>query len=329
MGRAVLAQVLLVPCVLATPAAARTLTVGPGQAYEAPSAASRVAQDGDTVLIQPGEYFDCAVWDRNNLVIAGAAPGVVITDRTCQGKALFVVVGNSTTIRDLTLARARVLDGNGAGIRLEGQGLTLDRVQFVNNQVGLLSGGTGAPVRITGCSFEAGGSGGDRPTYAVLVGEAPLLRIEASTFAGVKGGQISTGAARTELVGNRIGSGTGDAPGWAVLATGGALSMQDNVVQLGPKPPRLNGAVLATDTGPVELRGNRLINETGEAATLLLDWTGSDWVAESNQVGRGDTVRSTSGLLRHRVLAIYQGTKDTLRGFAGQAKRGLRWALGR
>jgi hypothetical protein len=38
---------------------------------------------------------------------------------TCQGEALFVITGDDATVRDLTLARAP--DGNGAGIRMEGQ----------------------------------------------------------------------------------------------------------------------------------------------------------------------------------------------------------------
>ena len=151
-------------------AAARTLSVGPNQPFLLPSAAAHAAQDGDTVLIEPGEYYDCAVWTQNHLVIAGARPGVVITDTTCQGKALFVVTGDDTTIRDLTLARARVPDRNGAGIREEGQGLLLRRVQFVDNQVALLDGSAGAgEITISDCGFEGGGIGGERPTFAVLV----------------------------------------------------------------------------------------------------------------------------------------------------------------
>ena len=156
---------LLLPLVLLSgAAAARTLSVGPNQPFLLPSAAAHAAQDGDTVLIEPGEYYDCAVWTQNHLVIAGARPGVVITDTTCQGKALFVVTGDDTTIRDLTLARARVPDRNGAGIREEGQGLILRRVQFVDNQVGLLNGSAGAgEITISDCGFEGGGIGGERP----------------------------------------------------------------------------------------------------------------------------------------------------------------------
>jgi hypothetical protein len=314
--------VLLVPF---ASAGARTLSVGPNQPFPGPSAAANAAQDGDIVLIEPGEYYDCAVWTHNHLVIAGTGPGVVITDTACQGKALFVITGDDTTIRGLTLARARVPDGNGAGIRQEGQGLTLERVRFVNNEVGLLAGAAGAgAIRISDCGFEGGGvGGGDRATFAVLVDAVSLLRIEGSSFKGVKGGQINSLAARTELSGNRIGTGTGERPEVAVVSAGGHLVMEDNVLSIGPTAPRLAAAVLVTGQDAPRLRGNRLLNATGRSAVLLLDWSGSDPVLEGNQVGAGDVALSTSGLWRHRAAQLYHGTKDAGRAFAGRAKRRL------
>jgi hypothetical protein len=37
------------------------------------------------------------VWNADNLVIEGTGPDVVITDKTCMGKGLFVIEGNNTT----------------------------------------------------------------------------------------------------------------------------------------------------------------------------------------------------------------------------------------
>ncbi len=303
-------------------ATARTLTVGPGQPYATPSLAARAAEDDDTVLIEPGEYYDCAVWARNRMTIAGNGPGVVITDTTCQGKALFIVRGTDITIRDLTLTRARVEDGNGAGIRLEGQGLILERVRFVNNQVGLLSGFVGpGKIRIQDCTFERGGGGGDHPLFSVWVWGAALLRIENSTFTGVKGGQISTGTRRTELIGNRIGTGTGEAPAVAVLATNSDLVIEDNVLSIGPHAPRLAAAVAVMGEGSVVLRRNRLVNETRQPAAMLLNWTGTTPVAADNKVGPGDTVVSTSGVWRHRMSGVYHQSKDAILGTMRQVKR--------
>ncbi len=305
-------------------AAARTLSVGPEQPFATPSAAARVAQDGDTILIAPGDYFDCAVWNQNGLTIAGTAPGVTITDTTCQGKALFVILGHDTTIRDLTLARARVPDRNGAGIRLEGQGLTLRNVRFANNEVGILAGmpGDGA-IRIETSAFEGGGTGGDRPTYAVMVGAVRLLRIEGTSFKGVKGGQIGTAALRTELTGNTIETGTGDAPSVAVMATGGAPILEDNLLTMGPTAPRLAAAVVAMGNGAPELRRNTLTNATGRPMALLLNWTGTEPSMAGNQVAPADTEVSIEGLARHMAAILLHGMVDGVRGLAGRIKRGL------
>jgi hypothetical protein len=316
---------LLLPLLLLSGGAeARTLSVGPEQPFLVPSAAARAAQDGDNVLIEPGEYYDCAVWAQSHLVIAGAGPGVVITDTTCQGKALFVVTGDDTTIRDLTLARARVPDRNGAGIREEGQGLILRRVQFVDNQVGLLAGSAGGgEITISDCSFEGGGVGGERPTFAVLVNGVSLLRIEASTFKHVNGGQISTSAARTELSGNQIEAGTGEEPAVGILSTSGHLVMEDNSLSIGPDLPRLRAAVLVTGEDAPELRRNRLLNGTGRPATLLLAWTTAYPLLEGNLVASGDAELSTTGLWQYRAFKLYHGTKNGVRAVAGQVKRDL------
>lgn len=52
-------------------ASARTLLVGEGREFPLPSAEIAGAHDGDTVLINPGSYFDCATVAQNRLEIAG------------------------------------------------------------------------------------------------------------------------------------------------------------------------------------------------------------------------------------------------------------------
>jgi hypothetical protein len=141
--------------------AAAILEVGPGRAYAAPSAAIAAAADGDTVAIDPGTYFDCAVVNRNRLAIVATGPDAVITDKACGGKALFVVAGRATVIRGLTFARARVPEGNGAGIRGEADDLTLEDCAFVNNQMGvMMAGSAGGTLRIVNSRFSDNGVAG-------------------------------------------------------------------------------------------------------------------------------------------------------------------------
>jgi hypothetical protein len=312
---------LLAALLVAFPASARTLRAGPGQPYPSPLAAFRDVVDGDTVLIEPGEYFECYGFLASHLTIAGNGPGVVLTDAACYGKALLVLDGEDTTIRNLTIARVRVPDGNGAAIRLEAPGLTLENVSFVNNQVGILAGSVGGEIRIKDCRFEAGGVGGAQPKYAVFIGEAALLRVERSVFKGAKGGQIASGADRTELIGNEIATGAGERPAEAVFAARGSLLMEDNVITVGPNSPFKQAAVIAWDEANVTLRRNRLVNATGTPLTLLLDWTSNDPVLDANQLGPGDTLVSTSGLWRHRASTLYHDGKAQARAAAGAVKR--------
>ena len=157
-------------------ALARTLEVGPGKAYAKPSAAVAAASDGDRILILPGQYFDCAVVSASHLSIEGVgdAAGVVLTDKTCQGKALLVIEGNDDTIRNLTVTRARVADGNGAGIRAEGGNLTIEGVRFVNNQDGILTAGKPDMVLTVRHSFfEKNGVCGDYCAHAIYAARSP------------------------------------------------------------------------------------------------------------------------------------------------------------
>ena len=146
-------------CLLAaSPVVARTLEVGEGHQFKLPSEAIAAAKDGDTIAIYPGQYFDCAVVQQNNLVIEGKGAGVVLTDKPCGGKALLVTDGNNITIRNLTLQRARVPDENGAGIRAEGGDLTVESSRFLDNENGLLAADhPGAKIRIIDSEFIGNG----------------------------------------------------------------------------------------------------------------------------------------------------------------------------
>ncbi len=313
-----LAPVLLAAALLgAAPAAARNLLVGPGQEFDQPSAAIAAAADGDAVLIEPGTYFDCATLTANGVTVAGRAPGVVLSDKTCGAKAILVIQGDDTVVRDLTLARARVPDGNGAGVRLEGQSLLLERVQFVNNEVGVLAGNGGpGAVRVVQCRFEGGGVSGERPSVALLAGPVAVLQVQQSVFTGVKGSQVGSTALQTELTGNRI-----ETSRMAVSAAAGNLLLEDNVLELAPDNDGRQAAVVASGDTRVVMRRNRLANDTGRPAALLLDWSSETPKLEDNVVVPGDQEVRSDGVWRHRVSAVLHEAKNGVSSLLGLAKR--------
>lgn len=312
-ARTLLAMALLV----AAPAAARELAAGPGQEFELPSSAVAAAVDGDTVLIEPGTYLDCATLTANGVTVAGRAPGVVLSDKTCGAKAILVIQGDDTVVRDLTLARARVPDGNGAGVRLEGQSLLLERVQFVNNEAGVIAGiGGPGTIRVVQCRFEGGGVAGDHPSVALLVGPVAVLQVRQSVFTGVKGSQVGSTALQTELTGNRI-----ETSRLAVSAAAGNLLLEDNVLELAPGNEGRQAAVVASGDTRVVMRRNRLANGTGHPAALLLDWSSETPKLEDNVVVPGDEEVRTDGVWRHRVGAVLHEAKAGMGNLLRVAKR--------
>ena len=248
--------VYLVPLFLAPVASvwAATLDVGPGKPYSSPSKAIAAAHDGDTVLIAPGTYFDCAIVRQNNLTIAGSGPNAaaVLTDKACAGKALLVIDGHDVTVRNLTLTRARVPDGNGAGIRAEGGNLTVDHVSFINNQDGILAApAPDATIIVRDSIFDRNGSCEHGCAHGIYVGSLKLLRIENSTFTDTHHAHhIKSRAARTEVIGCHIFDGPDGTASYEIdIPNGGAVVVRDNVIEKGPKAENHTGAIMIGEEG--------------------------------------------------------------------------------
>jgi hypothetical protein len=305
------------------PVAAATLRVGPAQVLRQPSDAAAIAHDGDTVTIEAGQYFDCAIWTANNLTIAGDGQGVVLTDRACEGKASFVTRGRGITVRDITFTRIRVPDRNGAGIRAEGRDLTVERARFVDNEIGILAADAdGSSLVIRDCDFGSNGK------VDILVGNIALLQVERSRMSnGKTGPAITSAAARTELVGNRIEARFNpqtEIPYLVGDTSGGSLAMQDNEIALMAGVPLL-GAVLVAPPGlwptaaAVSLRGTVFANHTGLPAILLRDWGGGTAVLADNTIRPGDVAVSTSGAMLNRVKQAAHLAIAWLHWIAGRA----------
>lgn len=238
----------------AIPADAAILLVGDNQQYKQLSEAAAAVHTGDTVQIAPGTYYDCAVWTKDHLTIQGIGAGVVLTDKTCQGKAIFVIPGNNVTVKNVTFQRARVPDGNGAGIRAEGINLTIENTKFINNQEGILAGNNPtSSITIRDSEFDHNGTcinpGGC--AHGIYVNNIELLRIERSRFFDTQTGHhIKSRAARTELLDNHIEDGPDGTASYEVdIPNGGALVMTGNVIEKGPKNENHSAAVMVGEEG--------------------------------------------------------------------------------
>ena len=202
--------------------------------------------------IRPGQYFDCAIIRQDDLVIQGTGAGVILTDKTCQGKALLVVDGANVTIRELTLQRARVPDGNGAGIRAEGGNLTVERSRFLNNENGILSANSpNAVIRIIDSEFVDNGSCKQVCAHGIYINHVALLHVERSRFYDTREGHhIKSRAHRTEILDNQIEDGpTGTSSYLIDIPNGGTAIVTGNRMEKGPRSSNPANTIMIGEEG--------------------------------------------------------------------------------
>ena len=276
---------------------ARTLEVGPDKAYKTPSAAAAAARDGDRIAIQPGEYFDCATLEANKLVFEGVgdASKVVMTDKACGGKGLLITTGNDITVRNLTLTRARVPDGNGAGIRNEGANLNVEGVRFINNQNGILSTAQQpGTISVKGSVFDRNGNckGGGGCAHGIYVANTALVRIEGSTFTGTKEGHhIKSRARRTEVIGNTIEDGPEGTASYLIeQPVGGSLVVRNNTMEKGPAAENHSAAIVigaegvSQPTREITIENNSFRNDGGWTTFFVNNLTATEAMLTNNRI---------------------------------------------
>lgn len=245
---AAIALMMLVPLLpTALSAQPRILDVGPGRAFSMPSAAAAAARQGDVIRIAAGTYEDCAVWRADGLVIEGEdAERVVIGNRTCLDKGVFVVAGSDVTVRGVTLRGARSEAANGAGIRGEGVNLTVERVRFLDNENGILLAGVSRGVLLVrDSSFIGNGSCARACAHGIYTGPLELLRVERSRFLATREGHhVKSRAFRTEVLDCDIEDGPEGTASYLIdVPNGGAVLLRGNRLSKGPRAGNRSTAI--------------------------------------------------------------------------------------
>jgi len=228
-------------CVLAVAPAARAeiVLVGPQHALKTPSAAAMVARDGDVVEIEPGVYAgDAAVWTQNRLTIRGRGgrAHVRAEGAHAEGKGIWVIKGSDTAVENIEFSGAKAPHRNGAGIRLEGPGLTVRNCHFHHNENGILTGvNLESDIVIEHSEFGHNGFG-DGQSHNLYIGTVRSFTLRASyvhhAFVGhnVKSRAIKNTIAYSRIMDERDGRGS-----YAIdLPDGGLSFVVGNLIQQGP-----------------------------------------------------------------------------------------------
>ena len=216
------------------------LCVGPGQPYTRPSEAARAAKDGQSIGIATGDYDrDVAIWQQNNLTIRGIGgrPHLRAGGYSAEDKATWVLKGNNTTIENIEFSGAAASDENGAGIRLEGAGLTVRHCIFHDNETGILTGvNPKSDVLVEYSEFARSGARSANP-HNIYIGTVRSFTLRYSYVHHARvGHNVKSRAFTNFILYNRIMDELDGSSSYVLnLPNGGLSFVVGNTIQQGPR----------------------------------------------------------------------------------------------
>ncbi len=296
-----LALGFIVLIMAALPLSARVLEVGSSRVLTLPSQAAAAARDGDTVLIDAGDYPDACRWTANGLLIRGVGGLAHVRDRTTGGKAIWVIGGNNTTVEWIEFSGATVQDRNGAGIRQEGSTLTLRHCFFHDNENGILAGDNAqSRILIENCEFARNGYG-DGYSHNMYINHVAEFTIRYSFVHRAKvGHNVKSRALRTFILCNCITSGDGSTSREIDLPNGGLAVVAGNVISHTNSAQNSNllGYGMEGLSNPVRslfVAHNTFVTSRGAGTFVQMPAGGCDTLVVKNNIFAGRAEAITGG----------------------------------
>ena len=224
-------------------------TIGNSGDYPSPNALynAQVLQDGDTIYITAQTYTGTealAVWQQNDLYILGidGRPHLVADGQYIWGKGIWVLSGNNIHVENIEFSGATVPDNNGAGIRLDGTGLTVRYCYFHDNENGILTGNPGeGDILIEYTEFDHNGYG-EGYTHNLYIGHVGSLTFRWNYSHHAKiGHNLKSRAAENYILYNRImDEESGTSSRLIDLPNGGFSIIMGNLLMQGNNAPNNN-----------------------------------------------------------------------------------------
>jgi len=290
------------------------LRVGATRELKRPSAAAQIARDGDVIEIDAGVYDgDATVWRQHRLTIRGIGGRAHLraNGAHAEGKAIWVIKGNETTIEGVEFSGAKVPDQNGAGIRLEGAGLTVRDCYFHDNENGILTGVNLASDIVVEHSEFAHNGFGDGQTHNLYIGNARSFTLRFSyVHHALVGHNVKSRALRNYITYNRIMDEKDGRSSYTVEFPNGGLALViGNVIQQGPETE--NSTIVSFGAEGLKLPHNELyfvnntvVNDRPAGGRFVFVRAGTDSARIVNNVfsGRG-VVLNGPGELENNVVS--------------------------
>lgn len=264
---------------------AATYQVGSTRTYKSPNELylANILEDFDTIEIDAETYSGTdalAVWEANSLTIVsvGGRAAMNADDEYIFGKGIWVLSGNFITVDGIEFYGATVPDKNGAGIRLDGLGMTIRNCFFHDNENGILTTNVGGGEILIEHSEFANNGFGDGLSHNVYIGTCDKLTFQFNYSHGAKVGHNLKSRAHVNIIQyNRIIDGVnGNSSRLIDISNGGFANIKGNVLVQGANAENGNliGYALEGNNNvtPSELYliNNTMVNNR-EAGALFLD----------------------------------------------------------
>ncbi|MBU1308864.1 MAG: hypothetical protein KKE30_04945 [Gammaproteobacteria bacterium] len=188
---------------------------------------------GDTLHIGSGVYDNAFKISKNDITIIGYGH-VVFEKGSVNGKGFILATGNNLTVHNIECRYISVPSKNGACIRLEGLGLTLNKVYFHSSEEGILeTASKPGNVYITNSRFELLGKAGQ--AHAMYLNKANLFFSNSIVVASKDQGHgIKSRGAVTVIENSILASLSAQDSRLVDISNGGKLSIKGSVLQQGP-----------------------------------------------------------------------------------------------
>ena len=303
---------------------AAVFEVGSTKTYISPNAlyGAGVVADGDTIYIDAETYSgtaSLAVWQKNNLYIKGVGgkPHLEANGQNIWGKGIWVCAGNNITVENIEFSGATVPSENGAGIRLDGNGLTVRNCYFHDNENGILtSNSTFGHLLVEYSEFDHNGFGGGY-THNLYVGHIEQLtfRYNYSHHANV-GHNLKSRAAINIITYNRImDEDSGNSSRLIDLPNGGLSIVMGNLLMQGVNAENNNllGYGLEGFTNPIKeiyVINNTFVNKRVASCKFIDIASGVDSAIVKNNIftGKGPAIvgfTTYAGNLKNDTISYF------------------------
>lgn len=253
--------------------------VGDGEEFASLREVAQVSQEGDTIYVKAGTYYDdFATFNHSVSIIGvgGMAHFIWEGDDTVQGGHLIPngkgIINIETQadyvyVENLILEGAVVGDRNGAGIRHQGKDVMVVNSHFINNQNGILSiaNDPTSSVSVLNSYFDGNGYE-DGLAHSLYIKDAGTLTVDNTHIVNtVAGHHVKSMAGNTIVTNSILDDGTGTSSFAVDVSKGGGLLVENNTIiqaDSGLAPPVISYSISrGGEAGIVLIKDNDVVNE--------------------------------------------------------------------